>query len=48
MNRYISKSNYRWNMIYISFESELLKFDDSVLAAFYCPVQIATMASANK
>ena len=29
-NRYISKSKYRWNMIVISFESELLKFFDSV------------------
>ena len=30
-NRYVSKSNYCWKMINISFESELLKFFDSVL-----------------
>ena len=29
-NRYISKSNYRLEMIHIQLESELLKFVDSV------------------
>ena len=29
-NRYISKSNYRWKIIHISFASDLLKFSDSV------------------